>query len=169
MQPTIELITSFAGSANIAFLHADLVSEVVALRDAAVEKDWGQVRCFAVRALGLGNAAARLAVIEARTTRSRHVASKTAAVGLDAILADAITPALADALDRLESGGPLSFEPVSAAFGDVPTPSLGGIRMTLDMALAAQVRGLLGLVHADLNLTLAAADPEDNLTDLIGL
>lgn len=185
-QTTINLLTSFAGSANIASLHSDLIDEVVSLRAAVVEQDWAKTRRFAVRALGLGNASIRMCAIEARTTQGRLAATSAVAAELDGILAglanapdddradvvaaireqlgDAVPPDLSAALDLMEGGDTLTATPITKAAADVGPPPLGGVRMTLEMGLAASVRGLLGLVHGELNLTLATIDPDVDLT-----
>lgn len=162
------------------------VGEAVAqLRRATQDADWSAVRARSWQSLGLGTGALRALGIDdghAAALDARRAATRTSMIGRmqSAAQTAAGRSRLIAARSALEAQRP----EVAAALHDLFERLIGGDESALaaaarqlrvrprtvahDLAIAARVRGVQGLLHAEFNTALALEKPRTDATALLG-
>lgn len=183
ISPMIGVFQNYKRTNSIMGMHKMLIENIQSLRAGVLAEDWKQVKILAASCLGMASGAKRLLENEGDVLRGKIDTTINAFSNLDEVLKKIILSGNDDAIAGIfpkikESLAPFPNElaDFESAFKklqngenenvslikSVPNTKLlpkEPIQLTFvrEMALACASRGLLGLIHADFNLSLVSA------------
>ena len=183
ISPMIGVFQTYKGSNSIMDMHKILIENIQLLREGVLKEDWKQVKILAASCLGLANGAKRLLENEGDVLRIKIDSTIKTSINLDEILKEIVLSGNHEVIDtvftpirknlvqfpdelsefemafqKLENGETENVSLIKSVTNPNFT-SVESVQLTLvrEIALACASRGLLGLIHADFNLSIADA------------